>query len=98
MRKNVLLARVLLLLAGLAMTGVGRAAEIVVRLERTVGGSWVAWIPHQPTGIWAIQASNKSLDPDAWFYPPSQVDDGQRLQAVVPNVTSSMFFRARRVR
>lgn len=70
-------------------------APVMVHLDRS-GALWVAWIPHQPTGVWAIQASTTGIGDD-WFYPPSQYDDGLKLQAPVPMV-GKMFFRARKLR
>ena len=86
------------LVLGLMLTlfNTARAGDVIVKLERASGDGWVAWIPHQPTGIWTIQASTTGA-PDDWFSIPGFQDDGIRVFARVPNVPK-MFFRARRVR
>jgi len=86
----------LLVTLSIMAVDIGHAADpVVVRVERTREG-WLAWFPHQPNELWAIQASPTSLAGD-WFYPPNFTDDGVRIQCFVPN-TPQMFFRARRIR
>ena len=79
----------------LMLLNTARAADVIVKLDRASDG-WVAWIPHQPTGIWTIQASTTGRADD-WFSIPGYLDDGIRVFARVPNVPK-MFFRAKRVR
>ena len=92
-RRNYL--SVLVLGMMLTLLNTARAADVIVKLERANEG-WLAWIPHQPTGIWTIQASTTGA-PDDWFSIPGFQDDGVRVFARVPNVPK-MFFRAKRVR
>jgi hypothetical protein len=85
-----------LLVLGMMLTGLSaRAGDVRVKLERS-GDGWLAWFPHQPVGIWTIQASNSGLA-DEWLALPGYEDDGVRVYARVPNVPK-MFFRAKRVR
>ena len=85
------------LVLGMMLAGLNaaRAGEVIVRLERS-GDSWLAWFPHQSTGIWTIQASNSGRTDD-WLALPGYQDDGVRVYARVPNVPK-MFFRAKRIR
>jgi len=95
---NVMRTIVLLVMVMVLAVSAGRAQsqpEPVVRIERS-GDRWLVWFPHQPEGLWALQA-NPTGQPGDWFTLPNFFDDGKRVQCIVPD-TPMMFFRARRVR